>query len=51
MAIPNRFSVAAQDASNYFAPRYFADQQRCMVLKLNGKLDEEVLAKAVRHTR
>jgi NRPS condensation-like uncharacterized protein len=50
MSVPNRFTVTAQDAYNYAASKFFADQQLCMVLKLGGKLDENTLAKAVRLT-
>jgi NRPS condensation-like uncharacterized protein len=42
--------VTAQDAYNYAASKAFADQQLCMVLKLSGRLDENVFAKAVRVT-
>ncbi len=50
MAIPNTFKVTTQDAYNYAASKMFADQQLCMIIKLSGMLDENVLAKAVRLT-
>ena len=50
MTIPNRINVTPQDAYNYAASKVFADQQLCMVIKLNGMLNEDVLAKAVRLT-
>jgi NRPS condensation-like uncharacterized protein len=40
--------VTTQDAYNYAASKFFADQQLSMVLKLDGLLDESVLAQAVR---
>ena len=40
--------MTAQDAYNYAASKVFSDQQLCFVIKLSGKLDENVLAKAVR---
>ena len=48
MDAPNRFTVTTQDAYNFAASKVFADQQLCMAIKLNGKLDEDMLAKAVR---
>jgi NRPS condensation-like uncharacterized protein len=48
MNIPNRFKVTTQDAYNYAASKMFADQQLCMVLKLNRPIDEKNLAKAIR---
>ncbi len=50
MVIPKTFKVTTQDAYNYAASKMFADQQLCMVIKLGGMLDENVLAKAVRLT-
>ena len=50
MAIPNTFKVTTQDAYNYAASKMFADQQLCMIIKLSGMLDENLLAKAVRLT-
>jgi NRPS condensation-like uncharacterized protein len=50
MAIPDRFVVTTQAAYNYAASKFFADQQLCMILGLNGKIDEAVLARAVRLT-
>jgi NRPS condensation-like uncharacterized protein len=48
MDIPDRFQVTAQDAYNYAASKVFADQQLCIIIKLDGKLDEDVLANAIR---
>jgi NRPS condensation-like uncharacterized protein len=50
MVIPDSFNVTAQDAYNYIASKHFADQQLCMVLKFDGKIDEATLARAVRLT-
>jgi NRPS condensation-like uncharacterized protein len=50
MSIPDQLKVTTQDAYNYAASKFFADQQLCMVLKLSGKLEEATLAKAVRLT-
>ncbi len=50
MAIPKTFKVTTQDAYNYAASKMFADQQLCMIIKLSGMLDENVLSKAVRLT-
>jgi NRPS condensation-like uncharacterized protein len=50
MVIPDKFNVTAEDAYNYIASKYFADQQLCMVLKFDGKIDEAILARAVRVT-
>jgi NRPS condensation-like uncharacterized protein len=50
LTIPSRIDVNAQDAYNYAASKFFADQQLCIVLKLNGKIDESVFAKSVRLT-
>jgi NRPS condensation-like uncharacterized protein len=50
MSIPNRFKVTAQDAYNYAASKFFTDQQLCMLLKMTGKFDVGILAKAVRLT-
>ena len=50
MIIPKVFKVTAQDAYNYAASKGFTDQQLCMVLIFNGKLDEIALAKTVRLT-
>jgi NRPS condensation-like uncharacterized protein len=48
MAEVNKFKVTAQDAYNFAASKHFADQQLCMVLKLNGKIDSDAFAKAIR---
>ena len=48
MTIPSTFEVTTQDAYNYAASRMFSDQQLCMILKLNGMIDEAVFAKAIR---
>ncbi len=48
MDVPNKFTVTTQDAYNYAASKVFADQQLCMAIKLNGRLNEDMLAKAVR---
>jgi NRPS condensation-like uncharacterized protein len=48
MDVPKKFSVTTQDAYNYAASKVFADQQLCMVIKLNGTIDEKMLAKAIR---
>src|SRR5665648_1095905 len=48
MNIPNRFTVTTQDAYNYAASKVFSDQQLCFMIKMSGRLDENVLAKAVR---
>ncbi len=45
-----RFEVTTQDAYNYLASKYFTDQQLCMVMELNGKVDIDALATAVRLT-
>ncbi len=50
MVIPNTFKVTTQDAYNYAASKMFADQQLCMITKLSGMIDENVLGKAVRLT-
>jgi len=47
MIIPDRLAVTTQDAYNYSASKVFADQQLCMVVKLSGRLDENVLTKAI----
>jgi NRPS condensation-like uncharacterized protein len=48
MDVPKKFTVTTQDAYNYAASKVFADQQLCMVIKLNGTIDEKMLAKAIR---
>ncbi|HEX7482073.1 MAG TPA: hypothetical protein VF350_01210, partial [Candidatus Bathyarchaeia archaeon] len=48
MNIPEKLTVTTQDAYNYAASKVFSDQQLCMVIKLSGRLEEKVLAKAVR---
>ena len=50
MVIPHSFKLAAQDAYNYAASKVFADQQLCMVLKLDGILNNSVLKEAIRQT-
>ena len=50
MVIPDRFELTAQDAYNYAGSRLFADQQLCMVLKFDGKLNKDVLDEATRQT-
>ncbi len=50
MGVPSSFEVTAQDAYNYAASKGFTDQQLCMVIQFGGKLDRDVLAKAVRLT-
>ncbi len=50
MNTPDKFKVTAQDAYNYAASKFFADQQLCMVLKLNGELNMNAFAEAVRLT-
>jgi NRPS condensation-like uncharacterized protein len=50
MKIPDKFKVTTQDAYNYAASKVFSDQQLCMVIKLNGTIDENTIAKAVRLT-
>ncbi len=50
MVIPNRLITTAQDAYNYLASIFFADQQLCIVLNLDGKVDEDAFANAVRAT-
>ncbi len=44
------FKVTAQDAFNYIAGKVLADQQLCMVLKLNGRVDESSFFNALRLT-
>ena len=47
---PEKLKVTAQDAYNYIASKFFADQQLCMVLKLNGELNLNAFAEAIRLT-
>jgi len=47
MTIPKRFNITAQDSYNYLASKEFADQQLCMILKLSGRVDENLFVKAM----
>ena len=48
MTTIDKLKVTAQDAYNYAASKVFSDQQLCMVIKLSGRIEENVLAKGVR---
>jgi len=50
MTTPKRFKVTTQDAYNYAASKFFADQQLAMVLKLNGQLEEDLFEQAIHLT-
>jgi NRPS condensation-like uncharacterized protein len=47
MTIPKRFNITAQDSYNYLASKEFADQQLCLILKLSGRVDENLFVKAM----
>jgi len=50
MTAPKRFKVTTQDAYNYAASKFFSDQQLAMVLKLDGKLEEDLFEQAIHLT-
>ena len=50
MKTPKRFKVTTQDAYNYAASKFFADQQLAMVLKVNGKIEEDSFEQAIHST-
>jgi len=50
MTTPKRFKVTTQDAYNYAASKFFADQQLAIVLKLNGNLEEDLFEQTIHLT-